>query len=199
MDSIDLLRLVASIATGYLLGSLPLAYLAARAAGVDILRTGTRNPGAANVFRTVGRRLGAAVFAGDVLKGVATVAAARAMGVPVELASIAGAAAVAGHWYPLFLRFRGGAGLATAIGAAVALSAIPGGVGLAVGVGSVPVIRSSAHCALLGFIALVVTGVVVGETWAVPVGAAGLAALVFSRYLVARALLAWRARKQRDG
>jgi len=196
MDDLDLARLAASIAAGYLLGSLPFAYLAARAVGVNILQVGTRNPGASNVFRFVGRRLGATVFVADVLKGVAAIAAARAMGVPAEMAVLAGAAAVVGHWGPVFLRFRGGAGLAPAVGAAVALSLIPGGVGLAVGLSSVPVIRSSGHAATVGFAALVLTGFILGVGWALPVGAAGLAAMVFGRHLVIDRL---NARKERDG
>ena len=194
----DVSRLVASVAAGYLLGSLPFAYLAARAVGVNIFRVGSRNPGAANVFRAVDRRLGAMVFVADVLKGVAAIAAARAMGVPAEMAALAGAAAVAGHWGPVFLWFRGGAGLGPAVGAAVALSLIPGGVGLAVGLASVPVIRSSGHAAMVGLAALVLTGFIVGVGWALPVGAAGLADMVFGRYLVIQALGSRRAETPRD-
>lgn len=113
------------LALGYILGSLPIAYLVAKARGVDVFSTGTRNPGAANVFRKIGRGPGVAVLLGDVLKGAAPVAAAQIADVPTWWAFAAGLAALAGHWYPLFLRFRGGAGLATAIGVGYALMPLP--------------------------------------------------------------------------
>ncbi|NQU97404.1 MAG: glycerol-3-phosphate acyltransferase, partial [Chloroflexi bacterium] len=68
MDLPDVFRLIASIAAGYLLGSVPFAYLAARAADVDIFHVGTGNPGASNIFRNVSRRVGAFVFLADILK-----------------------------------------------------------------------------------------------------------------------------------
>ena len=198
MDLSDGWCLAASIAAGYLLGSVPFAYLAARAAGVNILEVGTRNAGAANVFRSVDRRLGAVVFVADVLKGAAAVAAARAMGVPAEMAAIAGAAAVVGHWGPVFLRFRGGAGLATSCGAAVSLSLVPGAVALAVGIGVLPLIRNSSHSATVALIALVATAFSTGAGWPVAAGAAGLSAMVFGRHLVIQALGSRRAERPGD-
>jgi len=199
MDLPDVFRLIASIAAGYLLGSVPFAYLAARAAGADIFRVGTGNPGASNVFRNVSRRVGAFVFLADILKGVGAVLIAGAIGVPAEMASIVGAAAVAGHWYPVFLRFRGGAGLATAAGAAVSLSLIPGAVALAVGIGVLPVIRDASRSATLALIALMATAIGTGAGWPVAAGAAGLAALVFGRHLVVQGVSGLRAEKPRDG
>ena len=199
MDLLDVSRLIASIAAGYLLGSVPFAYLTARATGVDIFRVGTRNPGASNIFRNVSRRVGAFVFLADILKGVGAVLIARAIGVPAEMASIVGAAAVVGHWYPAFLRFRGGAGLATSCGAAVSLSLIPGAVALAVGIGVLPAIRDSSRSATLALIALVATALGTGAGWPVAAGAAGLSAMVFGRHLVIQALRGLRAEKPGDG
>ncbi|MSQ33189.1 MAG: hypothetical protein EXR60_02030 [Dehalococcoidia bacterium] len=108
--------LLASLLLGYALGSVPVVYLLARAWGVDICSVGTGNPGAANVYRAVGRVPGVLVFLADAMKGAGAVLLARALGVAPELVVLAGAAAVVGHWYPLALRFRGGAGLATALG-----------------------------------------------------------------------------------
>ena len=199
MDAGELGRLAGSVAAGYLLGSVPFAYLAARAAGVDIFRVGTGNPGASNIFRNVSRRYGAFVFLADILKGVGAVLIARAMGVPAEMASIAGAAAVAGHWYPVFLRFRGGAGLATAAGAAVSLSVIPGAVALAVGIGVLSVMRDASRSATLALVALIATALGTGAGWPVAAGAAGLAALVFGRHLVVQGVRGLRAEKPGDG
>lgn len=199
MDLPDVSRLIASIVAGYLLGSVPVAYLTARAVGVDVFRVGTGNPGASNIFRNVSRRVGAFVFLADILKGVGAVLIAGAIGVPAEMASIAGAAAVVGHWYPVFLRFRGGAGLATSCGAAVSLSLIPGAVALAVGIGALPAIRDSSRSATLALIALVATALGTGAGWPVAAGAAGLAALVFGRHLVVQAVRGLRGEKPRDG
>ena len=184
MSGLELLALLASVVAGSLAGSVPFAYLAGRAAGVNILAVGTRNPGAANVFRLVSRRLGAAVFLVDVLKGAAAVIAALAIGVPTEVAPVAGAAAVAGHWHPVFLRFKGGAGLATAVGAAVAVAPVPGGIGEAVGLMILPLLRSTGHAAATGLVALAIAGFAVRSEWASTSGAIGLAVMVFGRYLV---------------
>ena len=117
---------------GYLLGSIPVAYLVARSRGIGILEAGTRNPGAANVFRTVSRPLGVFVLGADVLKGFAAVAAAGVLCVPEPIVAVAGAGCLVGHWYPLFLRFRGGTGLASAGGVIIGLSPVAGIIAAAV-------------------------------------------------------------------
>lgn len=109
---------VLAIVSAYTVGSIDFAVVVARMHGVDIRSVGSGNPGAANVLRTLGRGPAAMVFVGDMLKGV--VAAAMGMvvtGDPVgALAFGAGLAAVVGHCYPIFHRFRGGKGVATAVG-----------------------------------------------------------------------------------
>lgn len=124
---------VLAIVFAYVVGSIDFAVVVARMHGVDIRSVGSGNPGAANVMRTLGRGPAAMVFIGDMLKGV--VAAAMGMvvsGDPVgTLAFGAGLAAVVGHCYPVFHRFRGGKGVATAVG--VVLFTIPVG-GLVLGV-----------------------------------------------------------------
>ena len=103
---------------GYLIGSLPLGYLAARQwAGVDLRRVGSGNVGATNVWRVSGPGLGALVMAVDVAKGVAAVALAGRVASSDADAVAAGVAAVAGHIFPVWLRGRGGKGVATACGA----------------------------------------------------------------------------------
>lgn len=116
-----------AIVAAYAVGSIDFAVVVARMHGVDIRSVGSGNPGAANVMRTLGRGPGVMVFAGDMLKGV--VAAGMGMvagGDPVGvLAFGSGLAAVVGHCYPVFHRFRGGKGVATAVG--VVLFTIPVG------------------------------------------------------------------------
>lgn len=109
-----------AVALAYLLGSLPSGYLAGRMRGVDIRRVGSRNVGATNVFRTLGKGIGIAVMAIDIAKGVAAVLIARALaGDPWTL--VAAGAAIVGHVYPLWLRFRGGKGVAVGAGAVIGL------------------------------------------------------------------------------
>lgn len=102
---------------GFLIGSVPTSVWIGRlAGGVDVRRLGSRNPGAANVWRTVGRRYGVLVGAVDAAKGALVVWIAWALGLPDHQAVWAGAAAVAGHNFSPFLGFRGGKGGATTVG-----------------------------------------------------------------------------------
>jgi len=108
---------------GYLLGSIPSAYLAGRLRkGVDIREVGSRNMGAMNVFYQVGPTEAVLVTLVDLGKGVGAILLARWLsGSPLIspfdlLTGIAGTAAVMGHIFPVFLKFRGGKGAATAIG-----------------------------------------------------------------------------------
>ena len=101
---------------GYAVGSVPFAYLLARRAGIDVRVAGSGNVGAANVLRTTGTPLGLMVMMLDVGKGAATVLAAYlGAGSPSSMAA-AGAAAIVGHIYPIWLRFHGGKGVAVAAG-----------------------------------------------------------------------------------
>ncbi len=122
----------------YLLGSVPFGLIVARARGIDIRAVGSRNIGATNVFRCVGKPWGILTFALDFLKGLAGASlipclASRltaAEGVPdPTLALVGGAAAVVGHTWPLFAGFKGGKGVATGAGMLVAI--VPAAVGLA--------------------------------------------------------------------
>ena len=108
------MALAAAVAlAAYLVGTFPTAVLAAK--GHDVTREGSGNPGASNVYRVAGRRAGLTVFVGDVLKGALATAAGYAVG-GRDLALVAGAAAVVGHCFPVFRRFRGGKGVAAAGG-----------------------------------------------------------------------------------
>jgi glycerol-3-phosphate acyltransferase PlsY len=99
----------------YLLGTFPTALIVARVTGHDPTAEGSHNPGASNVYRLAGARAGTAVFVGDAAKGAVAAAAGRAAGGPPG-AMACGLAAVVGHVFPVFRRFRGGRGVATAAG-----------------------------------------------------------------------------------
>jgi len=106
-----------SIIIGYLLGSIPFAYIAGRLIkGVDIRRAGGGNVGATNVMREVGTASGIAVLVADIVKGTLAVLVAQWFGVSQVIVFIAGFAAVVGHNWPVFLKFSGGKGGATTIG-----------------------------------------------------------------------------------
>ena len=116
---------------GYLCGSIPFAMLIGRARGVDIRKIGSGNVGAANVTRSIGRWWGLLCLLLDALKGLVPVVAAGwhfgALGNPDPQAAIAwrwlavAAAAVLGHTFPVWLRFKGGKGVATGLGVLLGL------------------------------------------------------------------------------
>ncbi|PYR89254.1 MAG: acyl-phosphate glycerol 3-phosphate acyltransferase [Acidobacteria bacterium] len=112
---------------GYVLGSVPFAFLLARRAGIDVRVSGSGNVGAANVLRTTGAPLGVAVMALDISKGAATVWAAHAATGTIDAMAAAGAAAIVGHIYPVWLRFHGGKGVAVAAGVFGVLAPIAAG------------------------------------------------------------------------
>jgi glycerol-3-phosphate acyltransferase PlsY len=118
----EVLFIAIALVAAYLIGAIPPAYIAGRLIkGIDIRQVGTRNMGAMNVFYQVGFAAGLLVLAVDIGKGAAAVALARWLGVPEIAAWLAGAAAVIGHGFPVFLKFHGGRGGATCIGILVFL------------------------------------------------------------------------------
>jgi glycerol-3-phosphate acyltransferase PlsY len=110
----------AMLLAGYLLGSIPFSLIVTRLGGAGDLRTiGSGNVGATNVLRTGRKGLAALTLLLDMGKGAAAVLLARA--VAPDCMALAGAAAFFGHLYPVWLRFRGGKGIATMLGIALAL------------------------------------------------------------------------------
>jgi len=105
----------------YLLGSINPALVLARFRGVDIREVGSGNPGASNVLRALGKGPAATVYLFDLLKGLVPALAGLLIWSP-EVGAAAGLAAVVGHCYPIYYRFRGGKGVATAGGALLAVS-----------------------------------------------------------------------------
>ena len=99
----------------YLLGSLSFAILLSRlAGGPDPRASGSGNPGATNMWRVAGKRLAILTLFGDLLKGLVPILLAAALGFSVQQQAWLGLAAVVGHLYPVYFRFRGGKGVATA-------------------------------------------------------------------------------------
>ena len=132
-----LLRLSHAFALGYLLGTVPSADVVARLVTngrVDLRESGSRNPGAVNAARVLGRRPGQAVLVADVAKGFASCSLGRALGGD-NGAHVAGVGAVLGHCYPIWNGFRGGKGLATDFGQCLYTFPVAATLDLAVAVG----------------------------------------------------------------
>ena len=120
-----------SVLLGYLLGSIPTGFLVGKARGVDIRSSGSGNIGATNAFRVLGKTAGTLVLLADALKGflacfLAVHAVAAGLGLTPSsatrefLAIVAGIAAILGHNYTIWLRFKGGKGIATSAGVLIA-------------------------------------------------------------------------------
>jgi len=117
-----ILNTIIAVAIGYVLGSIPFAYIAGRLRkGVDIRQVGGGNVGSLNVIREIGVAVGFAVVAADIAKGLLAVYIARWFGLSLIWVCVDGFAAVVGHNWPIFLRFKGGKGLATTMGVFLAL------------------------------------------------------------------------------
>jgi glycerol-3-phosphate acyltransferase PlsY len=105
------------VTLAYLLGSVSTAIVVCRLMGLPDPRTeGSNNPGATNVLRIGGKKAAALTLAGDSLKGVIPMLACHLLGVPALVFALAGLAVFLGHLYPVFFGFKGGKGVATALG-----------------------------------------------------------------------------------
>ncbi len=106
----------------YLLGSIPTGYIVGALAGVDIRKVGSGNVGATNVARVVGKKRGLLTLIADVTKGFLPVFVAGRLGLSHTAVALVAIAAFLGHLYPVFLKFQGGKGVATALGVLLALA-----------------------------------------------------------------------------
>ena len=113
---------VVVILVAYVAGSIPTGVLLGRAAGIDVRREGSGNIGATNVARTAGRTLGILTLIGDALKGLLPVLLARALGLDEAAVAAVAVATLCGHVFSMFLRLRGGKGVATGVGALLGLA-----------------------------------------------------------------------------
>lgn len=181
--SFDTIVAVSAAGAGYLIGSLPFGHLIAKANGVDIFAVGSRNPGATNVKRCVGRKAGNLVFVLDACKGfVATIWPLLLLAVPYGYGLVGLVFAVLGHSYSLFTRFRGGKGVATMLGGVVALMPWAAIVGVGVWVATFYGTRYVSLASILLAISLPITNLVVGAPVALVWASLALAVLVIVRH-----------------
>lgn len=189
--------MIAAALAGYVIGSLPLGYVAGRRlAGVDLRRVGSQNVGATNMYRVSGPRLGLLVMLLDVAKGAGAVALASSWLVAPVDPVVAGVAAVAGHVYPVWLRGRGGKGVATACGAFAVLA--PLATLLAAGLFALTVVSTRVVSAgsIVAAVSLPSLAVILRGESAVVAGAAVTALLILWRHRGNLARL-WRGTERR--
>lgn len=115
----------------YLLGAIPNGFLIARAKGIDIRKVGSGNIGATNVYRSVSKKLGLLTFALDAVKGaLPAIVFPRLAAGPEWLPLLYGGLAIVGHTWPVYLKFKGGKGVATSAGALIAIAPAATGIGV---------------------------------------------------------------------
>ncbi len=185
--------LLCSAVIGYLLGSLPFGYIVARAHGVDIFTVGSGNPGATNVKRVLGERFGARgknagnlVFLLDALKGALAAAWPMLTILPApdqRMMGLAGViAAVLGHSFSIFTKFKGGKGVATAAGGLVVLMPMSCAIAAAVWVLTFLVTRYVSLGSILAAIAVAAASWLRGNPLALNIVATGLGLFVVVRH-----------------
>lgn len=191
MSATALLYPLAATVAAYLLGSLSFAVIVSRVMGLNDPRTyGSKNPGATNVLRSGSKAAAIVTLLLDALKGVAPVVMVKAYGAPYGLEegsqALVGLAAFLGHLYPVFFRFVGGKGVATALGVVFGIS---GWLGLATGASWLIVAVFFRYSSLASLVAAVFAPVyyVMGDGVAWPMNAWILLGLVLMA-----ALLVWR-------
>jgi len=174
----DVVTRAAVMLAAYLLGAVPCSYLVARRRGVDVRTVGSGNVGATNVMRNVGRAAGLLAFALDFAKGAAASLLGQAVDPRSPLPALCAAMAVLGHMYPVWLRFRGGKGVATGAGAFLPL--VPAAT-LAALLTFAVVLAASRYVSLAsiaGTLVLAVAAFLLGAPTAVVRAAAGMAVLI---------------------
>jgi glycerol-3-phosphate acyltransferase PlsY len=174
------------LAGAYLSGSIPFGVIIARMRNVDVRKVGSGNIGATNVTRAVGKKLGAVVLVLDAAKGalpvLATAFLCRAGVVPPLAPPAVGLAAVAGHCFPVWLRFHGGKGVATALGVFLVLDLVSAAVAVVVFALSFALTRAASVGSLAAAVAFVAALGLRGYPLGELLLAAEIAAIIFWRH-----------------
>ena len=182
------------IIASYLVGSIPLSYLVARARGVDLRKQGSQQVGGGNLWRTTSRKLGVFVGIFDLFKGALMVLIAWRLGLDAGQQLAVGLAAIIGHNWPVFLRFHGGRGIATTLGIIIILPIInmneittwPLVAFFGVGAASVAIARRTPVPILIGLVLLPVTSAIAKEPLAVIMGYVAMVLIIVIKRLIAQ-------------
>jgi glycerol-3-phosphate acyltransferase PlsY len=170
------------VALGYLVGTIPFAFLLARRRGVDLRLAGSGNVGAANVLRTSGVPNAVLALVLDAAKGSVAVLLAQRFSVDQGTPVAGGLAAILGHIYPVWLGFRGGKGVATAGGVFVVLTPAAVGVAAVVFALTVWITRYVSVGSMTAAVTLAVTTAAIDVPAAVTVGAVLAALIIIHRH-----------------
>ena len=147
-----MLETSALILFAYMLGSISSAILLSKLMGFDDPRSGgSKNPGATNVLRIAGKKAAFFTLVGDFLKGLIPVLTAQYLGADTFIIAITAFAAFIGHCFPIFFKFKGGKGVATAIAASVAFDWVSGAVVIGIWLLFAKVFKISSLAAIISF------------------------------------------------
>ncbi len=167
----------------YLVGAIPVGFIVARlAGGIDIRRAGSGNIGATNVLRTVGKWAGVLTLLGDIGKGYLAVAAARQLGPEPAWAASGAVLAIVGNCWPVFLRFRGGKGVATGFGAFLNLTLLATAPAALVWLVVAASFRYASLASVLAWLCLPLGVVALGYGWPAAAAALIAAAIIIGRH-----------------
>jgi glycerol-3-phosphate acyltransferase PlsY len=173
-------RFFLSLLISYLLGSIPFTQIVAKLVkNVDLRQVGSHNVGGRNLTRQLGLVWGVIGGAGDVAKGAAAILAAQFLGVPFPLILFNGPAAVAGHNWPIWLKFRGGKGVLTALGAIAAIAFPEAAAGFILGMLILIPTHNIIAAAVPGFLTMLILSIVLKRQPEVPWFIVGTWAVVF--------------------
>ena len=175
------MRDVLVVALGYLLGSVPFAYLFARRNGIDLRQVGSGNVGATNVLRTSGVPEAVIVMCLDAVKGSFAVVIADRFASGPAIPVAAGLASIVGHIYPVWLGFRGGKGVATAAGVFAVLAPVALGIAAAVVVAAAWITRYISVGSIAAALALAVAAASEAPR-TIAIGAALVALVIVHRH-----------------
>jgi len=169
---------IIAIVIGYIVGSIPFAYLLARRRGIDLRRVGSGNVGASNVLRTSGVPAAVVAMCLDAMKGLLAVLVAQRLASGPGAMVAAGFASVVGHIHPVWLGFRGGKGVATAAGVFTVLAPVALAIAGSVFILAVWFTRYISVGSLAGAVTLAIAAALSDVPAVVAVGAAITAALI---------------------
>lgn len=170
------------IVIAYVIGSIPFGVLVAKSKNVDLKSSGSRNIGATNVLRTVGKLPALITLLGDSLKGAGAVLLCRAFAGGELWEGIAGIAAIAGHIYPVFLSFKGGKGVATGFGVMAVYTPLSACIALLIWALTALFSRYSSLAAITAYAALPIISVLLKDSGTKTIIAAVTALLIVSRH-----------------
>jgi glycerol-3-phosphate acyltransferase PlsY len=176
------MEIVTAVMLAYLVGSVPFAYLLSRRRGIDLRQVGSGNIGATNVLRTSGVRIAVLAMGLDAIKGIAAVIVAQSFATGTGTQMAAGLASVLGHVYPVWLRFKGGKGVATAAGVFAVLMPVALACASAAFLISVWMTRYISVGSIVGAITLAVVAIVTRSPGVFEIGSALVAVVILYRH-----------------